>query len=86
MRLVPDMTLTLKKMTLTLKIGGGVHLPHYGHSAMAVLLGLGSSVDRDRKKSMFSEWPAEFSEYCRDKSKNFLLKKFLKILLPRHAH
>ena len=38
------------------------------------------------KKSMFSEWPAEFSEYPRDKSKNFLLKKFLKILLPGHAH
>ena len=43
-------------------------------------------LDRDRKKSMFSEWPAEFSEYSRDKSKNFLLKKFLKILLPGHAH
>ena len=35
---------------------------------------------------MFSEWPTEFSEYSRDKSKNFLLKKFLKILLPGHAH
>ena len=43
-------------------------------------------LDRDRKKSMFSEWPAEFSKYSRDKSKNFLLKKFLKILLPGHAH
>ena len=26
-RLVPDMTLTLKKTTLTLKMGGSVHLP-----------------------------------------------------------
>ena len=43
-------------------------------------------LDRDRKKSMISEWPADFSAYSRDKSKNFLLKKFLKILLPRHAH
>ena len=43
-------------------------------------------IDRDRKKSMFSEWPAELNEYSRDKSKNFLLKKFFKILLPGHAH
>ena len=35
---------------------------------------------------MFSEWLAELNEYSRDKSKNFLLKKFLKILLPGHAH
>ena len=32
------------------------------------------------KKSKFSEWPAEFSVISSDKSKNFLLKKFLKIL------
>ena len=43
-------------------------------------------VDRDRKKSVFSEWPAELNEYSKDKSKNFLLKKFLKILLPGRAH
>ena len=35
---------------------------------------------------MFPEWPAELNEYSRDKSKNFLLKKFLKLLLPGHAH
>ena len=39
-----------------------------------------------KKKSMFPEWPAEFIVYSRDKSKNFLLKKFLKILPPGHAH
>ena len=32
------------------------------------------------KKSKFSEWPAEFSVISSDKSKNFLFKKFLKIL------
>ena len=32
------------------------------------------------KKSKFAEWPAEFSVYSRDKYKNFLLTKFLKIL------
>ena len=39
------MTLTLKKTTLTPKMGGSVHLPQRGHVllAMAVLLGLGSS-------------------------------------------
>ena len=30
-RLVPDMTLTLKKTTLTLKMGGSIHLPQRGH-------------------------------------------------------
>ena len=30
-RLVPDMPLTLKKTTLTLKMGGNVHLPQRGH-------------------------------------------------------
>ena len=30
-RLVPDMTLTLKKTTLTFKMGGRVHLPQRGH-------------------------------------------------------
>ena len=30
-RLVRDMTLTLKKMTLTLKMGSDVHLPQHGH-------------------------------------------------------
>ena len=31
LRLVPDMTLTLKKTILTLKLGGSVHLPQRGH-------------------------------------------------------
>ena len=39
--------------------------------------------DRDRK---FSEWPAEFSVISSDNSKNFLLKKFLKILQNARAH
>ena len=30
-RLVPDITLTLKKITLTLKIGGNVHLTLHSH-------------------------------------------------------
>ena len=38
------------------------------------------------KKSKFSEWPAEFSVNSTDKSKNFLLKKFLKILQNGSAH
>ena len=38
------------------------------------------------KKSKFSEWPAEFSVISSDKSKNFLLKKFLKILQNGGAH
>ena len=38
---------------------------------------LAYKLDRDRKKSMFSECPAELNGYSRDKSKNFLLKKFL---------
>ena len=37
-------------------------------------------LDRVPKKSKFSEWPAEFIVYSRDKYKNFLLTKFLKIL------
>ena len=32
---------------------------------------------------MFPEWPAEFIEYSRDKSKNFLLKKFLNIYIAK---
>ena len=36
-------------------------------------------LDRVPKKSKFSEWPTEFSVYSRDKYKNFLLTKFLKI-------
>ena len=43
-------------------------------------------VDRVPKKSMFAEWPAEFSVYSRDKYKNFLLTKFLKILQNARAH
>ena len=42
LRLVPDMTLTLKKTTLPLEMGGSVHLPQ-PHSAMTMTLGLGSS-------------------------------------------
>ena len=38
------------------------------------------------KKSKFSEWAAEFSVYSSDKSKNFLLKFFLKILQNGGAH
>ena len=38
------------------------------------------------EKSKFSEWPAEFSVISSDKSKNFLLKKFLKILQNSGAH
>ena len=30
-RIIPDMTITLKKKTLTLKMGGYVHLPQRGH-------------------------------------------------------
>ena len=37
------------------------------------------SVDRDAKKSNFSDCLAEFSVYSTGKSKNFLLKKFSKI-------
>ena len=36
-------------------------------------------VDRDAKKSKFSDCLAEFSVYSNGKSKNFLLKKFSKI-------
>ena len=45
-----------------------------------------STVDRVPKKSKFAEWPAEFSVYSRDKYKNFLLTKFLKILQNVRAH
>ena len=45
-----------------------------------------SLVDRVPKKSKFAEWPAEFSVYSRDKYKNFLLTKFLKILQNARAH
>ena len=38
-----------------------------------------SSIDRDAKKSKFSDCLAEFSVYFNGKSKNFLLKKFSKI-------
>lgn len=44
------------------------------------------TLDRDAKKSKFSEWPAEFIVHSRDNSKNFLLKKFSKILQKAHAH
>ena len=37
------------------------------------------TVDRDAKKSKFSDCLAEFSVYFNGKSKNFLLKKFSKI-------
>ena len=43
-------------------------------------------LDRVPKKSKFSEWPAKFSVYSRDNYKNFLLKKFLKILRNARAH
>ena len=36
-RLVPDMTLTLKKTTLTLKMGGSVHLPQRGQEGHVLL-------------------------------------------------
>ena len=36
-------------------------------------------LDRDAKKSKFSDCLAEFSVYFNGKSKNFLLKKFSKI-------
>ena len=45
-----------------------------------------SRIDRVLKKSKFSEWPAEFIVYSRDKYKNFLLTKFLKILQNARAH
>ena len=38
-----------------------------------------SLLDRDAKKSKFSDCLAEFSVYSNGKSKNFLLKKFSKI-------
>ena len=41
---------------------------------------------RQGPEKKFSEWPAEFSVYSRDKYKNFLLTKFLKILQNAHAH
>ena len=44
------------------------------------------ALDRVPKKSKFSEWPAEFIVYSRDKYKNFLLTKFLKILKNARAH
>ena len=40
----------------------------------------GWMVDRVPKKSKISERPAEFTVHSRDNSKNFLLKKFKKIL------
>ena len=43
--------------------------------AVHVVYGL----DRDAKKSKFSDCLAEFSVYFNGKSKNFLLKKFSKI-------
>ena len=43
-------------------------------------------LDRVPKKSKFAEWPAEFIVYSRDKYKNFLLTKFLKILQNGRAH
>ena len=45
-----------------------------------------SWLDRVPKKSKFAEWPAEFIVYSRDKYKNFLLTKFLKILQNARAH
>ena len=44
------------------------------------------SIRQGWKKSKFSEWPAEFSVISSNKSKNFLLKKFLKILQNDGAH
>ena len=40
----------------------------------------GFGLDRVPKKSKISEWPAELTVDLRDNSKNFLLKKILKIL------
>ena len=37
-------------------------------------------------KNKIVEWPAEFSEHSRGQSKNFLFKKFLKILQNGGAH
>ena len=37
------------------------------------------------KKSKFSHCSAEISVYSKDKSKDFLLNKHLKIFLPGHA-
>ena len=45
-----------------------------------------SLLDRVPKKLKFSEWPAEFIVYSRDKYKNFLLTKFSKILQNARAH
>ena len=46
----------------------------------------GYELDRVPKKSKFAEWPAEFIAYSRDKSKDFLLTKFFKILQNARAH
>lgn len=47
---------------------------------------LNVTLDRDAKKPKVSEWPAEFIVHSRDNSKNFLLKKFSKILKNERAH
>ncbi len=57
-----------------------VHKPRYGLGTVTFYIRQGW------KKSKFSEWPAEFSVISSDKSKNFLLKKFLKILQNGGAH
>ena len=44
------------------------------------------TLDRDGKLSKCLEWQSEFSEYSRGQSKNFLLKKFFKILQNGGAH
>ena len=43
-------------------------------------------LDMVPNKPKFTEWPAEFSAYSRDKYKNFLLTKFLKIFQNARAH
>ena len=67
-----------------------VILPHFrtqcGRKCITGGLAPVCVVDRVPKKSKLAEWPAEFSVYSRDKYRNFLLTKFLKILQNAHAH
>ena len=51
---------------------------YYNGFSSTVKIG-SSGIDRDAKKSKFSDCLAEFSVYSNGKSKNFLLKKFSKI-------
>ena len=63
-RLVPDMTLTLKKASLTLKIGGSVHLTQCGHVLLWLCYWVGSSyLGSYRELSWYLQNPEIFSDF-----------------------